>query len=334
MNEKKIAILLPFKDNFTNSKAGSASIWVKDFNEKSKFKNNIHVCGSTEDLDDLIDKKRYLNIKFPFSNFKSKNIMYVEEFIKLNSIHNFDLIEVHNRPSYIRYFFKKKMNLKFVLIFHNNPLNLGGSRSVAERTFLINICEKIIFVSNWVKEKFFEGLNNQNHSNCMVIYPSVSKMKKFPNKNNIISFVGKLNRSKGFHIFGAAVIKILNKYPNWKALVVGDEPREKYNFKHKNLEYMGWLSHKRTLQLYNQTSISVVPSFWDEPFGRTAMESASHGCATIISKKGGLIETISHAIYLSDLKINKLYKMIEYLIVNKKKDFKYKKNLIKMFCTN
>ena len=37
MSKKKIAILLPFKDHFTNSKAGSTSIWVKDFNKKSKY---------------------------------------------------------------------------------------------------------------------------------------------------------------------------------------------------------------------------------------------------------------------------------------------------------
>ena len=325
MNKKKIAILLPFKDHYTNSKAGSASIWVKDFNEKSKFKDNIYVCGNTDDLDDLIDRKRYLNIKLLFSTFKSKNITYVDEFIKLNSNYNFELLEIHNRPSYVQYFLKKKINLKLVLIFHNNPLRLGGSRTIQERIFLIENCEKIIFVSNWVKEKFFEGLDKQNHSKCVVIYPSVSTIKKFPSKKNIISFVGKLNRSKGFHIFGAAIIKILNKYTNWKAIVVGDEPREKYTFKHENLEYKGWLSHKNTIQLYNQTRISVVPSFWDEPFGRTAMESASQGCATIISKKGGLIETISHAIYLSDLKIGKLYKKIEYLIINKKERIEIQK---------
>ena len=39
MKKKKIAILLPFKDHFTHSKAGSALIWVKDFNKKSKFKS-------------------------------------------------------------------------------------------------------------------------------------------------------------------------------------------------------------------------------------------------------------------------------------------------------
>ena len=37
MSNKKIAILLPFKDHFTNSKAGSASIWIKDFNKKSNY---------------------------------------------------------------------------------------------------------------------------------------------------------------------------------------------------------------------------------------------------------------------------------------------------------
>ena len=61
------------------------------------------------------------------------------------------------------------------------------------------------------------------------------------------------------------------------------------------------MTHEKTLNLYNETSISVAPSFWEEPFGRTAMEAASRGCATIISKKGGLIETIPNALYLSNL---------------------------------
>ena len=41
MKNEKIAILLPFKDHFTNSNAGSASIWVKDFNKKSIYKNDF-----------------------------------------------------------------------------------------------------------------------------------------------------------------------------------------------------------------------------------------------------------------------------------------------------
>jgi len=315
---KKIGVLLPFKDHFTYSKAGSASIWIKDFNRKSSHKKNIYVCGNTDNLKDLIEKKNYLNIKFSDSTFESKNKLYINEFIKLNSKHKFKLIEVHNRPSYVHSLIKEKISSKIVLIFHNNPLNLGGSQTIEERNILITKCEKLIFVSNWVKEKFFEGLSGKSNANCIVIYPSIETLKKLPVKKNLISFVGKLNRSKGFHLFGNVIVKILNKYKNWKGIVVGDEPREKYNFKHKNLKYVGWISHEKTLELYSLTSISVAPSFWEEPFGRTSMEAASRGCATIISKKGGLIETIPNALYLTDLTSKALFNKIEYLIKNKK----------------
>jgi len=320
MKKDKIAILLPFKDHFTNSNAGSASIWVKDFNKKSKYKNEIVIFGNTPKkiLNNLIDKKNYINLPISEARFVSKNVSYVNEFIKHYSSNNFKLIEVHNRPSYVHQILGKKINAKLVLIFHNNPLTLGGSETIQEREDLLNRCEKLIFVSNWVKEKFFEKFEKKNHPKCDVIYPSIDSLKKFPRKNKVISFVGKLNRSKGFHIFGNAIIKILKKYKDWKAIVVGDEPREKYNFKHKNLEYKGWISHDKTLKLYDLTSISVVPSEWEEPFGRTAVEAASRGCATIISKKGGLIETVSNTIFLTKLNTNELYNKIDYLIKNKK----------------
>ena len=318
MKKNKIAILLPFKDNFTNSKAGSASIWVKDFNKKSIYKNQIAIFGNTDDSYDLIDNKNYINLSLRKFIVGSKNILYVKEFIKYHLKHKFDLIEIHNRPSYVHQIIKSKVNANLVLIFHNNPLTLGGSRSLKERKVLLNRCDNLIFVSYWVKEKFFEGFESKHHQKCKVIYPSIDVIKKFPKKSYIISFVGKLNRSKGFHIFGDAIIKILNKYNNWKSVVVGDEPREKYNFRHKNLEYKGWISHKKTLELYKKTSISVIPSSWEEPFGRTSMEAASRGCATIVSKKGGLIETVSSTIFLTKLSKKELFDKIEFLITNKK----------------
>ena len=329
MKKKQIAILLPFKDHYTNIKAGSASIWVKDFNKKSIYKNNISVFGNTDSLKDVIDKNIYINLSFASIKIGSKNILYVDEFIKYINLYNYKLIEIHNRPSYVHHFIKKKVDSKFVLIFHNNPLTLGGSTSLEERKILLEHCEKLIFVSNWVKEKFFEGFEKKNNPKCDVIYPSILPLKYFPKKKKIISFVGKLNRSKGFNIYGNAILKILNKYKNWRSIVVGDEPREKYNFKHKNLEYKGWISHNKTLDLYNDTSISVVPSVWEEPFGRTAVESASRGCATIVSKRGGLIETIPNTIFLTKLNDKELFSKIEHLIKNKKLRTKIQKESYK-----
>ena len=312
----KISILLPYKENFSPKYPGAVSIFVKDTTLCSKYYKNITIFGYTKYKSKLL--KNYINLDIKNKLLQSNNKLYVKEFLKHERKLHSNLIEVHNRPSYILRLLKKKINSKLVLIFHNNPLNLGGSKTVEERNTLVNKCEKLIFVSNWVKEKFFEGLDRKNNNNCIVIYPSIETLKKLPVKENIISFVGKLNHSKGFHLFGNVIVKILNKYKNWKGIVVGDEPREKYNFKHKNLKYVGWISHEKTLELYNLTSISVAPSFWEEPFGRTSMEAASRGCATIISKKGDLIETIPNALYLADLTAKNLFNKIEYLIKNKK----------------
>ena len=82
----KIAILLPFKDTYTKDKAGSASIWVKDFIKKSKYKNKIFIYGYIKNLikDKLIDKKNYININYNFDFYiGSKNRKYVEIFNKL-----------------------------------------------------------------------------------------------------------------------------------------------------------------------------------------------------------------------------------------------------------
>ena len=57
--------------------------------------------------------------------------------------------------------------------------------------------------------------------------------------------------------------------------MIGDEPREKYNFKHNRLLHLGWITHDQTMNIYKKSSISVVPSHWEEPFGRTSLEAAS-----------------------------------------------------------
>ena len=123
-----------------------------------------------------------------------------------------------------------------------------------------------------------------------------------------------LNKAKGFDKFSAAVIKLFKKYKNWKAIAVGDEPREVIFVKHKNFKFTGWIPHDDVLKIYNKSSITVVPSSWEEPFGRSSLEAGSRGNAVIISRRGGLPETISSPIFLKKITINDIYIEIENLI--------------------
>lgn len=42
---KRIAILLPYKEDYNKDNAGSASLWVKDFFENSKLKELTTIYG-------------------------------------------------------------------------------------------------------------------------------------------------------------------------------------------------------------------------------------------------------------------------------------------------
>jgi len=316
----KISILLPFKENFSPAYAGAVSLNINETLRISKYKKFTTVFGNTNFANKF--KLNYKNIELKNSFFRSQNKKYVNEFIKIEKKNNSDLIELHNRPIYLSYLYNKLKNKTYILYFHNDPLSMSGSKTISERIFLLKNCFKIIFNSNWSKRRFLEGMKSDyvNSEKLTVINQSAKKNKIYLNKKKkIITFVGKLNRSKGYDLFGKAIIKILNKYKSWSSIVIGDEPRDILDFNHKKLKKLGFKKHADVLKIYKKTSIAVVCSRWEEPFGRTSLEASSNGCAVIISNRGGLPETITNGVILKKLDYINVYKEIENLITNSKK---------------
>ena len=315
----KISILLPYKENFSPIYPGAVSLFVNDTTKISKFRNNITVYGNTDFKN--IFKLKYHNIELKKDLFQSRSKKYVEEFIKIEKTNNSNLIEIHNRPHYLSFLTAKLKRRTYALYFHNDPLTMTGSKTIAERKQLLVDCYKIIFNSNWSKKRFLEGMHDKfvNSEKLIVVFQSAARAKvDISKKNKWITFVGKLNRSKGFDIFGEAIVKVLNQNPNWKGIIIGDEQRDKIDIRHKNLIKMGFLDHKKVINVYKKTSIAVVCSRWEEPFGRTSLEASSNGCAVIISNRGGLPETITNGIILDKLDAKNLYNQIQKLIKDKK----------------
>ena len=328
----KISILLPYKENFSSTYAGAVSLFIKDTVKLSKFKSKITVYGNTN-LKNIF-KLKYRNINLKKNLIQSGSKLYVKEFLKYEEDNPSDLIEIHNRPNYFHLINNKKNNQKIVLYFHNDPLTMTGSRSIKERKKLLSDATKIIFNSHWSRKRFLEGIEglHVNSEKLNVIYQSTNPVKVDLNKKkNWITFVGKLNKAKGYDLFGKAVIKILKKYKNWKGIVIGDEPRSTLSFKHKRLNVLGFIHHNKVLEIFEKTSIAVACSRWDEPLGRTSLEASSRGCATIISNKGGLPETVTHGIILKELNVKSVYQAIKKLIDNKNKRIEMQKLSMKNF---
>ncbi len=310
----KISILLPYKENFSPNYAGAVSLFLNDTIRLSKYNKNIQVFGNTSFKKKLLSN--YTNIKFNKFFLRSSTNIYLKKFLNIEKIKKSNFIEIHNRPDYVNVIYKENKNI--VLYFHNNPLKMKSSKTVKERVDIFNKTKKIIFNSYWTLNKFKKGLNKKyNTGKLEVINQSTSKkIINFKNKKKIILFVGRLNASKGYDLFGKAIISVLNNNPDWKAVVIGDEPRENHIFEHKNLKNLGFQKYNAVTKWFIKSDISVVCSRWDEPFGRTALEASSAGCAVIIADKGGLSEASPKAMKIKSLTVKNIENSIEKLIKN------------------
>ena len=149
-----IATILPYKENYSLEKASAASLWVAEFFKKSKFKNTNTIYGYTKSKNYLTKNYVNINLKSINSKFKSSTNEYSAKLIKEINSKDFDIVEIHNRPI-ILFNLVNKIDNRFIFYFHNDPLSMKGSKKISERLFILKNTEKIIFVSEWVRKRFF-----------------------------------------------------------------------------------------------------------------------------------------------------------------------------------
>ena len=326
-----INIILPYKETYSAKLAGAVSLLIAEVKNRCKFKKNIKIYGSlilkkplTKDYIscDLSDK--------PFYYIYGRTSYYLKNIKK--RISKKSIIEIHNRPQAANFFINNNNNNnKIILYFHNDPSTLRGSKYVYQRIFLLKNLDKLIFVSEWTKRQFFKDLPFADSEKCLIIYPGSNLIKRVPTKKNNIVFAGKLNQSKGYNIFTNVILEILKKNRSWTCDIVGDDPRYYEKIHHPKIHYHGWLTYKKTMEIFEKSKIAVIPSTWEEPLGRTAIEAASRGCVSIISKRGGLIETNRHGLFLNYVTKEELYNKLNKIINSPSLINFYSKKTLKEF---
>jgi glycosyltransferase involved in cell wall biosynthesis len=326
-----INIILPYKETYSEKLAGAVSLLIAVVKNQCKFKKNIKIFGSLSLKKPLT--KDYISCDLsnkPFYYIFGRTSYYLEVIKKKISKKN-SIIEIHNRPQAANFFINNNNNNKIILYFHNDPLTLRGSKYVYQRIYLLKNLDKLIFVSEWTKRQFFRDLPVADSEKCLIIYPGSNLIKKVPKKKNNIVFAGKLNQSKGYNIFINAISEILKKNRSWTCDIVGDDPRYYVKTKHPKIHYHGWLTYKKTMEIFEKSKIAVIPSTWDEPLGRTSIEAASRGCVSIISKRGGLIETNRHGLFLNYVTKEELYNKLNKIINSPSLINFYSKKTLKEF---
>lgn len=151
---------------------------------------------------------------------------------------------------------------------------------------ILKSADKKIAISNFVKNKLkLFGIDS-----IVIPNPVDIKSRKLKDKKFIITYVGDLTYTKG----------ILPLYETMKDIakgdiyfyVVGDGPLRKHIKQTNNIKVFGKLPYEKVLNIYAHSSLAVVPSIWQEPFGRTAIEAMAFGLPVIASKVGGLKDIV------------------------------------------
>ena len=322
--DKKRAIILPYKESFGDKNSGAASIFVKE----SLVNENVDqfvIYGSKSIVNTKYKKNYFYN---PVQKKYFRNYYYIKYFIKKFSHLNFETIEIHNRPEYIKEIKKNFPTSKIIFFFHNDPNTLRGSKKNVEKKYIYNNCH-IVFLSKWIQKKF-ENKKFINKKN-IVIYPGV-KQSSYKKKQKIIFFCGKLNHSKGYDVFIQATKKIkkIKKFSDWKIISAGTESRRVLPVE-DHIKELGQISNKQVYNIYEKALISIAPSNWEEPLGRLPIESAAHGSISITSDKGGLLETNHHGYILKDNSSKELFELLVKLLSNSKKLHSLSKKIYNSF---
>ncbi len=142
----------------------------------------------------------------------------------------------------------------------------------------------LIVASDFMREK----LNGFGLS-AEVVPPFIEFEKYASNpagdRDSITMIAANLAKHKGVDIF----LRIAEKCPDLKFLLVGRLPEEHGDLP-SNVVHLRWTDDIKSILA--KTMLLLVPSRWEEPFGRLPVEAGVNGIPSIASNRGGLVEAV------------------------------------------
>jgi glycosyltransferase involved in cell wall biosynthesis len=166
---------------------------------------------------------------------------------------------------------------------------------------ITNQVDMVVGISNYIlnlhtERGLFEKSKRQMIYNGFDIPNMSHKQRTFDKGDDIkFGFIGQINEAKGVKLF----LKSLSKYQklsNWTLTIAGriEEGYKKelqFYLPHDKLDFIGFSSQDA---FFDKIDVLVVPSIWEEPFGRVVLEAMLRQKVVLASKRGGLQELMKN----------------------------------------
>jgi UDP-glucose:(glucosyl)LPS alpha-1,2-glucosyltransferase len=223
------------------------------------------------------------------------------------------LIEVHNRPEIALAIAARLPDIPVTLILNNDPQEMRGSKTPAERAALLRKLALVMTSSAYLRGRVFDGVVSPDR--LPVVLPNCLDLAELPPplaRERLILFAGRVVAEKGPDAFVMACAAALPHLPGWRATIVGAD-RFRLNSpetvflqsvraaaEKAPVSMAGYRDHPDVLAAMAKAAIVVVPSRWPEPFGLVALEAMASGAALVCSPRGGLKEVAGDAAVYAD----------------------------------
>lgn len=163
---------------------------------------------------------------------------------------------------------------------------------------------------DWVSRGYREDIIDVVHNGISLQlykptneFPLTRKEWNLTEDARVISYVGRLDKTKGLETLIKAFALLVKNGTKTKLLIAGKPVVQGEDYK-KSLEqlstdlgienYVDFLGHvTNTTSLYQVSDVTVLPSLWSEPFGRVIIESMACGTPVVASRTGGIPEILT-----------------------------------------
>lgn len=161
-----------------------------------------------------------------------------------------------------------------------------------------DLVDAVVGISQFILEKHIKYGYFKNSRINTVIGNDVGEISKKDKKINpkkiVFGFIGQITKIKGIE-FLLNTFQNLNNINNWKLIIAGKGDINytsylKSKYKNKKIEFIGSVNPNK---YYPTIDCLIVPSLWEEPFGRVVLEGINHGKCVLGSNRGGINELLA-----------------------------------------
>lgn len=292
----KVAVVLPRGMDFSVERATSIDLCAYDLVLHSRFRDNTIIFGEASGK-----KLPGVRLEVLRASGRLNRVAAVVSTVREERI---DAVVVHQNVPSASAIARKIAPVPVLLHRHNferfphNPWRRWWKRR------RIAAVSRLSFVSEALRDHFIEQWPDGPRPNVVPNGLDMAAWRPGDKTRREIIVVGRAVEVKGILPAALGVETALRRHPAWQASFILSNCHEEPDYFAEVARVVTRSPRTRLLvgqpfdtvkRMTEEADIAIVPSIWQEPFGRTALEALAGGAALVTSGRGGLSEVAGPA---------------------------------------